>query len=286
MTRYIDRKISSLPIRLTSLNIDPAKLRMQGLMITETGHLPGRYLFNAGVSFLDWAVAYIVNGKGTYQVDNGPVHTIGPGSVFFVWPGAKFHYGPSSGDLWEEYYITFRGHRVDELLRYECLHRGKVLQVGTDDSWARKIEQIATLIESGAALQIDRASQLLETLLLEFAYAEDGSSADAAQDQWIRIQDDLGGQIYRTFHGASTAARLNISVSTLRRIIKERTGYPLNDYVHRIKMSEAKNILINTSKTVTEISLSLGYTDVYYFSRLFSKYTGLPPREFRRIYAR
>jgi YesN/AraC family two-component response regulator len=49
-------------------------------------------------------------------------------------------------------------------------------------------------------------------------------------------------------------------------------------------VAEAKNILLNTERTVKEIAISLGYGDAFYFSRLFKKYAGMSPANFKRSY--
>ena len=88
--------------------------------------------------------------------------------------------------------------------------------------------------------------------------------------------------IYRDLRHEELAARHHISMSTLRRIVHEYSGYPLNEFIHRLKVAEAKNVLMNTEKSVKEIGESLGYQDTFYFSRVFKRITGCSPRSYRR----
>ncbi|MNI06603.1 HTH-type transcriptional activator Btr [compost metagenome] len=94
--------------------------------------------------------------------------------------------------------------------------------------------------------------------------------------------DDISHSLYQPMMTEQIAKRHHISHSTLRRIVSEYTGYPLNEYIHRLKMAEAKKILLNTEVTVKEISDALGYKDVFYFSRLFKKYVGVAPIIYRK----
>ncbi|MBD2865103.1 helix-turn-helix domain-containing protein [Paenibacillus oceani] len=72
------------------------------------------------------------------------------------------------------------------------------------------------------------------------------------------------------------------TISTLKRTVKKVTGYPLHEYVHRLKVAEAKKLLISTERTFKVIATALGYRDVFYFSRLFKKYAGMSPRDYKK----
>ena len=52
-------------------------------------------------------------------------------------------------------------------------------------------------------------------------------------------------------------------------------------YIVQLRISVAKNYLESSNKNITEISDAVGYDNPLYFSRLFSKYTGMSPKEYR-----
>jgi AraC-like DNA-binding protein len=56
----------------------------------------------------------------------------------------------------------------------------------------------------------------------------------------------------------------------------------VSEIIENRKLTEAKNLLITTGKTVSEISYELGYNEKSYFSNVFRKKTGQTPGEFRR----
>ena len=64
-------------------------------------------------------------------------------------------------------------------------------------------------------------------------------------------------------------------------IFKKETGITIWDYLIRIRMEEAKKMLLETEQKTYEISELVGYDDPSYFGRLFKKYTGFTPIEFR-----
>ncbi|GGA14050.1 transcriptional regulator [Paenibacillus marchantiophytorum] len=282
MPKVMDYLISPYPLRMISLPIDPSKLQLRSLIILNVGHLPGRISFRHKATFDKWAFMYLAGGKGSYQVNNGAVQRVESGSLFFLRPGAIYNYGPDANGYWDEYYFTFKGSRIDEWLSTWLTNVDQAKQVGSDDATAfNRIERIFMLMESGLANNIDRAALLLETLLFEFILKNQMTAETTKTQQIIGLMDDLGDSLYQAFDAKSIAKRHHISVSTLRRVVSEYTGYPLNAYIHRLKIAEAKNILVRTNNSVKEIADALGYKDVFYFSRLFKKYVGDAPLIYR-----
>lgn len=72
-----------------------------------------------------------------------------------------------------------------------------------------------------------------------------------------------------------------VSKQHLHHLFKQATGYPPIDYFLRLKMQRAAHLLDWTDRSVKDISLTLGFKDPYYFSRLFKKIMGLPPTDYR-----
>ncbi|TDF96373.1 AraC family transcriptional regulator [Paenibacillus piri] len=278
----MDSMISPVPIRIVDLKVDKSKLNLKSLTLTNIGHLPGRTLQRTGATFQKWALVYITGGKGSYRVNHGLKHNVGPGSLFWFYPGAVFDYGPDDHGYWDEYYFNIEGERLNEWLEHWPLRPGAVSQAGTDDALQNKIDRIFMLMESGAPANVDRASLLLESLLYEFIWSADRIPENGKSQHMIQILEDISNSLLQPVDAAKIARRHHISVSTLRRNVCEYTGYPFNEYIHRLKTAEAKNILLNTDLTVKEIADTLGYKDVFYFSRLFKKYVGLAPNVFRK----
>lgn len=78
------------------------------------------------------------------------------------------------------------------------------------------------------------------------------------------------------------AKEVHVSKSYLSKMFKINTGYTFSEYVNNRKMNKARNLLINSEKTISEICRECGYKNTTYFSSLFSKKTGFSPRNFRK----
>lgn len=79
------------------------------------------------------------------------------------------------------------------------------------------------------------------------------------------------------------AEQVNLSPGYLSDLLKKETGKNTQDHIHFYLIEEAKNILLNTNKSVGEIAYSLGFEYPQYFNKLFKKKTGKTPVEFRNL---
>ncbi|GHT78215.1 AraC family transcriptional regulator [Bacteroidia bacterium] len=80
------------------------------------------------------------------------------------------------------------------------------------------------------------------------------------------------------------ASLLHISPSYLNEAVKSVTGFPAGYWIQYAVALEAKRLLFYTDKSVAEIAFELGYEDNAYFTRLFTKSSGMSPTQFRTSY--
>jgi len=80
---------------------------------------------------------------------------------------------------------------------------------------------------------------------------------------------------------AAYAQKLHLSTPYLNECIKTTTGFSVSYHIQNRIILEAKRLLYHTDKSVKEIASELGYDDYPYFSRLFTKVTGMTALTFR-----
>ncbi|MGZ0039991.1 AraC family transcriptional regulator [Paenibacillus ottowii] len=73
---------------------------------------------------------------------------------------------------------------------------------------------------------------------------------------------------------------VQLAPTYLSRTFKETTGYSVIEFFNKIKMDKAKELLIEGDKKVKEVAQALGYTDEFYFSRIFKRMEGVSPSEY------
>lgn len=79
----------------------------------------------------------------------------------------------------------------------------------------------------------------------------------------------------------TVAASVNLSPNHFSTIFSQELGETFIEYLTRVRMEKAKELLRTTSKKSTEISYEVGYKDAHYFSNLFKKTQNCTPREYR-----
>jgi len=77
------------------------------------------------------------------------------------------------------------------------------------------------------------------------------------------------------------AQKLHLSTPYLNECVKNTTGHPVSHHIQQRVILEAKRLLYHSDKAVKEIAAELGYDDYPYFSRLFTKITGMTALAFR-----
>lgn len=80
---------------------------------------------------------------------------------------------------------------------------------------------------------------------------------------------------------AAYAQQLNVSTPYLNECVKNSTGYSVSYHIQQRIILEAKRLLYYSDQSVKEIATGLGYDDYPYFSRLFTKVTGMTALAFR-----
>ncbi|WP_323519320.1 helix-turn-helix transcriptional regulator [Mucilaginibacter sp. 10I4] len=101
-------------------------------------------------------------------------------------------------------------------------------------------------------------------------------------DNVTKAFKDLLEQNYTTIkRPADYAEKLNISTPYLNECVKNTTGHSVSHQIQQRVILEAKRLLYHSDKTVKEIAGALGYDDYPYFSRLFTKITGMSALTFR-----
>jgi len=77
------------------------------------------------------------------------------------------------------------------------------------------------------------------------------------------------------------ADRVYLHPVYLSKLYKQETGESLGDYIIRIRMEKAVYMLKHTNKKIYEITTELGYQNPQYFSKVFRRYYGCTPNEYR-----
>ncbi len=79
------------------------------------------------------------------------------------------------------------------------------------------------------------------------------------------------------FNVSKLADYLSMNMSYLSKYFKDNTGIGLLDYINRIRINCAKELLLNNEVSINEVSVKAGFDNVNSFIRVFKKYEGITP---------
>ncbi|MBE9913048.1 response regulator [Paenibacillus donghaensis] len=97
--------------------------------------------------------------------------------------------------------------------------------------------------------------------------------AEAARYIADRLDTDLGIE--------ELAGHLGISCSYFSLLFKNHLGMTFVEYVTSKRIEAAKYLLLHSDKSITQIGSGIGYHERRYFTKVFQRYTGMTPSEFR-----
>lgn len=75
-----------------------------------------------------------------------------------------------------------------------------------------------------------------------------------------------------------------LSPSHFSRVVKSSFGHSFTDLLARIRVDKARELLIRTEKSLIQICLECGFSDQSYFTKVFQKYVGRTPGDYRRFH--
>ncbi|MCB0743715.1 MAG: helix-turn-helix transcriptional regulator, partial [Ignavibacteriae bacterium] len=120
----------------------------------------------------------------------------------------------------------------------------------------------------------------LTHFLSSFVYSKNYLKTKNSQsnDQIEKVIKFMRKNVHDNYTNYDFAKLVNLSISHLSKLFKERTGFSPIEFFIQLKIQKACMYLISTDYKVKEIGNLLHYDDPYYFSRVFTKMVGTSPR--------
>lgn len=232
-------------------------------------------------------------------IEDGIPYRIMPDQVFFLKSGIH-HWGNRSfeiGSSW--YYAHFycdapsscmeelpRGIYYDERVSLKPSEKDryfitlpKLINCEEKTQIKRNFEK---MIEAHIHGNIPQTSIRLWQIFLECAQnAQDDKMSNGYAEQ---IQNYVRQHYIDGFTAAQIQEACGLSYKYAGTLFKEVTGQTIKEYQCTLRLRKAEQLLKETNKSITEIAQLTGFSDVFYFSKIFHRKKGCPPGEYRKTY--
>lgn len=210
---------------------------------------------------LYWLLHFIISGKGTYTV-NDVTYELTPGQAFLIKPDEVTTYTADKDEPWTYSWVGFSADMPSL----------KTLPYVIDDNDLRKAfsnitEEFSTENQAYAIMKIWEVFNALTKGFTEkkTSYTE-------------RAIDIIRAQYMQDISVKSIAEQLNIDRSYFANVFKTDMGISPSQYIINFRMKKALHLLTSGKYSISIVATSVGYSDLFTFSRSFKKCFGVPPQ--------
>lgn len=157
----------------------------------------------------------------------------------------------------------------------EFSYAQEALRLGVDDYLLKPIayERLEEIL-----CRIQRKILLQEQTIIVAPAEEQADLTQIVEQVKKLITENLSADLQRD----ELAAMAHVSPGYLGRVFKKETGMSLTDYITKKRMAMAKQLLVKTSLSITDISSRVGINYPSYFTKIFKEQTGVTPQEYRQ----
>lgn len=261
-----------------------------GVAVNSTGHFPRAegHFIDRPAGRAEHILIYCTKGSGWYETDG--VRKEVRGGQFFVIPAGRPHsYGASENDPWHIYWAHFSGPNAHCI--YEKIPDLKTITDSDDSRISERIalfDEILNIMERhaderSASYVTAMFMSLISTFTYIDIYREAAHPQEKSKDLYFLskathfMTENIDSQLTLKL----MASHSGCSESNFYRLFTKETGIAPMTYFLKLKVSSAETLLMDTNLSISQIALKLGFSDPYYFSRLFKKFTGQSPRNWR-----
>lgn len=135
--------------------------------------------------------------------------------------------------------------------------------------------------------------ELVRLLDVEESFRSIAQRLDSIGDKQVRKPDGneytsqameyVYGHYQERINTTKIAAAIHVSPNYLGKVFYSTAGEYLTDFINRVRIEHAKELLAGSGMSVGEVAEAVGIGDQHYFAKLFKKYCGISPKEYRKV---
>ena len=211
---------------------------------------------------------YVVSGCGVFR-RGGKTRPVTAGEMFVIPPYEEVFYQADKDDPWQYIWIGFTADcPLPEALEQPVVRCPGVGPVFED-------------MQNVFALDAGRGA-FLTAKIWEIAAALTEQQAPPSCDYVAQALGYIHAQYMQGITVGELADRLNLDRSYFYSLFKEQVGIAPQEYLLRYRMDKAAQFMTEHGQSITAAALSVGYTDIYHFSKMFKRRFGVSPRTYKK----
>jgi AraC-like DNA-binding protein len=228
----------------------------------------------------------IVVQAGTLPVTDANVpYAVRAGHWLLLEAGNRHHgHADIAPDMWF-YWVCFRDADLD-LLRPALQHGTRNGRLARPNRVRQLFEHL--LADQQANVLTAEAARCYVQLILTETTIEPATPAEAltagarlARQAAAQIKDRFGDPELST---ARIADDLACHPDHLGRVFRATFDETLTGYLHRVRIDRTRQLFRTTDLSIGRVANDVGFSDMRYFRRIFTRYTGLTPSQFRQLH--
>ena len=226
----------------------------------------------------DYYLMYVTDGEMNFAL-NSVKGTIRSGQFMLIPPETVYFFKTPENKTVSYFWLHFTGSQAENFLIKCRLNPCRLYDAGLHqtlfDLW-RKMWSELILQDS---LFNEVSTSLLKEILSYFSrYAHSNSISQVFSKSIVYIHENYSGDI----SVSELAEKENLCLTSYRKQFREVFGVTAKEYIIDVRLNHASRLLLESDMKTKEIAATVGYSDVYYFSRIFKKKLGVSPSAFRK----
>ena len=233
----------------------------------------------------DYQLIYICEGQCVVTLD-GTVQIAYPGDCILYRPGEAQDYLLAKKVKPHTYWIHFNGEvcqKLFETLLLQNVHIIKAEQNREVEHLISRVCQYYNLEVPNRELICSGMMQTILALLSNELYKGNSHTGEKGKDKVSEVISHIKMVPNLNITVSECADFCKMSKVHFSRFFKQITGMPPVQFVLKIRIDRAKELLDFTDKPIAEIAEASGFPDQNYFARTFKKITGMSPTQYRNV---
>lgn len=225
-------------------------------------------------------IEYIVSGRGYLEI-NDEKYKLNPGDAYIIHPGDFCTYYADKNEPYKKYWINFSADFFfTEMLKAYGIE-DRVFRGLDLSGFFESLFKLEDVSDTNDELFIP-ASKLVFSAMMDIALHKENDTVATGYDLAYKVRNMLYKSISTRITIDDIAKKLYRSKNDINRQFKKQYNTTPHNFLVELRITKAKNMLVNSRKTIAEIANLLCFSSEFHFSNTFKKKVGISPSEFRR----